>query len=68
MRDSDVKIAHVYSLIKNLTGMECSDPEIEKWLHSENVALGMDRPVDLINRGEFDVIIRKLTDIITSAH
>ena len=62
------KLNQIYTLLLGLTDSESSTSEIQEWFNSPNMALDMERPIDLVRRNEHDVIIRKLIDIINAAH
>lgn len=63
-----LKLNQIYQLLLALTDNSNSDEEIRTWFNAPNRALGMERPIDLVSRGELDIIIKKLMDILTAAH
>lgn len=63
-----IKLNQIYQLLLALTDNRNTDEEIRTWFNAPNRALGMERPIDLVRRGEMDKIITKLMDIITAAH
>jgi hypothetical protein len=63
-----VKMNQMYTLLLALTEGENSKSDIREWFNSPNIALDMERPIDLVRRGKLDIIIKKLMDIINAAH
>ncbi len=61
------KLDRMLTLLRALTDPAKSAEEIRAWLQSPNKALGTERPIDLIQRGQIDPIIRKLMDVLTAA-
>ncbi len=62
------KLNQIYALLLGLTDSESSTSEIQEWFNSPNMALDMERPIDLVRRNKHDIIIKKLMDIINAAH
>ena len=63
-----VKLNQIYSLLMALIDDENPSTKIREWFNSPNIALSMERPIDLVRKGDLDTIIKKLMDIFTSAH
>ena len=63
-----VKLNQIYSLLLALIDDEDSSTKIRDWFNSPNLSLSMERPIDLVRRGELDIIIKKLMDVFTAAH
>ena len=63
-----IKLNQIYQLLLALTDKRNTDKEIRAWFTAPNRALAMERPIDLVRRGELDKIITKLMDILTAAH
>jgi uncharacterized protein (DUF2384 family) len=63
-----VKLNQMYTLLLGLTDSENSKAEIRTWFNSPNLALDMERPIDLVRQRKLDHIIKKLMDILNAAH
>lgn len=63
-----VKLNQIYSLLLAL--MDNPDPagDICEWFNSPNRAFDMERPIDLVRRGELDRISKRLMDVIEGSH
>jgi hypothetical protein len=68
VREFWVKLDHVFTLLLALTDEKREPPEIRKWLHTRNKALRMERPVDLVYKGELDSLIKVLMDVLNASH
>lgn len=63
-----VKLNQIYSLLLALVDDKDASSKIRDWFNSPNLSFSMERPIDLVRRGELDLIIKKLMDIFTAAH
>jgi DNA-binding XRE family transcriptional regulator len=68
VREFWVKLDHVFTLLLALTDEKKEPHEIRKWLHTRNKALRMERPVDLVYKGELDTLIKVLMDVLNASH
>lgn len=59
---------YVFTLLLALTDKKRGPDEIRKWLHTRNKALRMERPVDLVYKGELDSLINALMDVLNASH
>ena len=65
-REFWTKLDRVLTLLQALTDGERSQEEIRRWFRSPNRALAMERPIDLVQRREFERLIQLLMDVLNA--
>jgi uncharacterized protein (DUF2384 family) len=66
-RERFAKLNTVFSLLLASTHNKRRPHAIREWFHSPNKSLEMRRPVDLVYSGDFDTLIKRLTDALDAA-
>lgn len=61
------QLERLYSMLSVLTDAERRRAEIREWFHSPNKSLRMRRPVDVVEEGRIDLLVRKVRDILEAA-